>query len=133
MLEFVVALTVIATSGDGFIDEIPCFHLASACLHHSAYPFVHSIDEGVVALLRCERDGGRHIDVFQMLADDRCHCTSAAFLHAERRDISAFEVAIFDALFAINLETYVVEIVIVGISQFAEIEGNALSCLTESA
>ena len=53
VLQLVVALTIVTTTRDSFVDEIPSLHLSFAGFHHALDPLVHGIDEGIVALLLC--------------------------------------------------------------------------------
>ena len=57
MLQEVVALTIVTTTGDGLVDEIPRLDLTATGFHHTLDPLVHRIDECVVHLLLCLRNG----------------------------------------------------------------------------
>ena len=56
VLQDVVALAIVATAGNSFVDEIPAFHFSVASFHHALDPLIHRINQCIVHLLFCLRN-----------------------------------------------------------------------------
>ena len=86
-----------------------------------------------MALLGCEWDAGGEVDEAQALAYLWAFDFASVGLDHEGGYVGGFEVSVLYSLNAVDLEADVVEVVVVGVGEFAEVEGYALACLAEGA
>ena len=127
-LQHVVAFAVITATRDSLIDEIPTLYLAATGFHHTLNPFIHCINKNIVTFLWCQRYRAWEIDICNTIANSRFDNAATIFFDPERTNISTLEVAIIDFLYTINLQTDVVKVIVILVSQFTEIKSYALTC-----
>ena len=133
MLQRIDAFAVGIATGDGFVHHIPSLDFSATGFHHSLDPLVHGINQSVVTLFVGQRDGAWHIDIVNLLGNSTSRDIAACQFLFERRHIGALQGSVLDLLHAVHLEAHVVEIVVVGIGQLVQVEGDGTTRIREGA